>query len=185
MIEVGRWTEYKRVTHAIFNQFDDVPVLACFGNDEQEMTVQSARELVGESITFLDGGTCVISAGKMKLGVLGVPLFDSARNTHNGSFDRIIRRRVGKMRRGLEDLRTRCERVILLMHYSPLTPEAFPATFSWWLSCSFERVRPDMIIHGHIHYATNPNVMMHGIKIVNVAFPATREIMEIVIESAE
>ncbi len=183
MIEAGRLYEYQNIIKIIINHFgEEVPVIACFGNDENVENKEEIREVVKERICFLDGEITIISAKEIKIGILGVPLLDAANSLQDMTLESIVEKRINELSKRLEELKKRCHRTILLMHYSPISTETYPVSFTWWISRVFANVVPDIIIHGHIHYATNPETQIEDTRVVNVAYPATRKITEIVLE---
>lgn len=182
MIDVGKIEEYSHISGAIIDRFgEELHVVACFGNDEKGIIQQSVQNIVEDRIMFLDGETVVISHNEGKLGILGVPLLDVTRNLWDRSIEDIFEKRIQHLARHLEELKMTCDRTILLLHYSPLSGEMYPETFSWWVSRTFKEAQPDLVVHGHIHYATKSYTMIGNTKVVNVAFPSTGKVTEILL----
>jgi Icc-related predicted phosphoesterase len=180
MIDSGRADEYGHISDAIRSQFGELlPVVACFGNDEQRADTRAIRSIVGSSIVFLDGETTIIPLRGRSIGVLGVPLLDASSCSQDRTLQDIFEERIQSLARSLEQIGRICDYTVLLMHYSPLSTEAYPDSFSWWMSHAFKQIQPDLIIHGHIHYETRPLTTIDATKVVNVAFPATRKITEL------
>lgn len=180
MIEVGRVHEYQQIAEAINDHFgSQIPIVACFGNDEQGTDRESIREVVKGRILFLDGESFEIHGPGKSLGVFGVPIFDVTRNKEEGTIQDFMEKRIKTMHDGVLELLAKCDWTVLLMHYSPLSTVAYPESFTWWISEALENAHPDLIIHGHVHYATNPETTVGATRITNVAFPATRKITEI------
>ncbi len=180
MIDSGKIEEYSHVANAITNRFGkELPVIACFGNDEHGAPVESVQKIVGERITFLDGETTVISDKGTNLGILGVPVLDVANSPQDSSLEEIFENRIQYLAQRLGELKRTCDRSIVLLHYSPLSAETYPVSFSWWVSNTFKEAQPDLVVHGHIHYATNPDIRIGITRVINVAFPSTEKITEV------
>ncbi len=180
MIDSGRAAEYVHITDAIRSRFRQaLPVVACFGNDEQRADTQAIRSTVGSSIVFLDEETVVIPLRGLSIGVLGVPLLDVSSHSQDRTLQDIFGERIQSLAQSLEQMGSICDYSVLLMHYSPLSTEAYPDSFSWWMAHAFKQIQPDLIVHGHIHYATKPVTTIGKTRVVNVAFPATRKITEL------
>ncbi len=180
MVNFGKIEEYVNVLEAITDQFGhSIQVVACFGNDEHGANPQSMYDIVGERIMFLDGDSEVISHNGRNIGILGVPMLNVNIDHKDKSLEEIFEQKISVLAQHLADLKKTCEKSILLLHYSPLSTEAFPEAFSWWISKTFQEAQPDLIIHGHVHYAIKPEVRIGSTQIINVAFPATHKITEI------
>jgi Icc-related predicted phosphoesterase len=179
MIDSGKAAEYTHITDAIRSRFGEaLPVVACFGNDEQRADSQAIRIIVGSSIVFLDGETTIIPLRGRSIGVLGVPLLDVSDHSQDKTLQDIFGERIQSLAENLEQMGRICDYSVLLMHYSPLSTESYPDSFSWWMARAFRQIQPDLIIHGHIHYETKPVTTIEKTRVVNVAFPATGKITE-------
>lgn len=175
MIEAGRLYEYRHVANTMAERFgEELPIFACFGNDEQGCDVEAIQETVGERIVFLNGETRVVPLQDITVGILGVPLLDAV--GHKQNLEHILKTRIQTLAHQLMHIHQRCDRTILLMHYSPIATGISPDSFTWWIDDIFNHIAPDVIVHGHIHYSKNPVVQIRDTKVVNVAFPATRGI---------
>ncbi|MFW9959337.1 MAG: metallophosphoesterase [Candidatus Odinarchaeota archaeon] len=180
MIEAGRFHEYQQIAEAINDRFgSQISIIACFGNDEQGTDKQSIRKVVKDRIRFLDGDSCEIHGLSESLGIFGVPMFDAAKNNEKSTIQDIMDKRIKTMHDEVLELLTKCDWTVLLMHYSPLSTDSYPESLIWWISEALENTPPNWIVHGHIHYATNPEIQIGPTRIMNVAFPATRKITEI------
>ncbi|MFW9921362.1 MAG: hypothetical protein ACFFED_17310, partial [Candidatus Thorarchaeota archaeon] len=168
------------IASAVTNRFGtDLPVVACFGNDENIEDKEDIREIVENRIIFLEGESRIIRVNNQEIGILGVPLLNVANSPQDMPLERVLKSRIGILAEKLRELKSTCQKAILLMHYSPISTDTYPASFTWWISEVFANVSPDYIIHGHIHYATNPEAQIGSTKVMNVAYPATRKITEI------
>ena len=132
MIEFGKVWEYRNVADVITTRFDeDVPIVACFGNDEGELTSQEATDIVDNRIEFLDSSSEVVSHDGQDIGILGVPIVTV---NNDMSIEEIFESKISILAEHLGVLSKSCDKSILLMHYSPLSTETFPEAFSWWIS---------------------------------------------------
>jgi len=180
MIEARRVHQYKSIADVITDRFgNDLPILACIGNDEQESTIRELQDITSGRIRFLDAGTEISTYAGKSIGVTGVPVAVSRSEPEEQGIKEIFAKRSADLAREIAEVKRTCEVSILLMHYSPISPVTFPTSFTVWLSRAFEKHQPDIIVHGHIHYSTNPELRVGNTRVLNVAFPATNTITEI------
>ncbi|MHA2425057.1 MAG: metallophosphoesterase family protein [Candidatus Thorarchaeota archaeon] len=179
MVNFGKIEEYVNILKAITDQFGySVPIVACFGNDEHGANPENMYDVVGNRIRFLDGDSDVVSHSGRKIGILGVPMLNVNRDQKDKSLEEIFEQKISVLAQHLGELKKTCDKTILLLHYSPLSTEAFPEAFSWWISKTFQEAQPDLIIHGHVHYAIKPEIRIGPTQIINVAYPATHRVTE-------
>ena len=180
MIEAGRFAEYRKIVEVITSRFgDDLPVVACQGNDEYGADVTTLQEISSDRIIFLNSSSSILTLDDQTLGIVGIPPVTHEEIGTEQDIEGIFAKRISDLKMQIIGLKHKCDKMILLMHYSPISPESFPISFSWWLSQAFDNNQPDIVIHGHIHYATNPEASIGHTRILNVAFPATRKMTEI------
>ena len=180
MVNFGKIEEYRNVSEAIIHRFgNELPIVACFGNEERGVTPYDMMEIVGERITFLDGDSLTLDHNDRKIGILGVPVMDPVKSPKDKSLEDIFEEKIRHMGYHLGKLKESCDKVILLLHYSPLSSEAFPEAFSWWISEALETVSPNLIIHGHVHDAKTKKVEIEATTILNVALPVTGSVTEL------
>jgi predicted phosphohydrolase len=179
MVNFGKIEEYRNILDTITSQFgESLPIVACFGNDEHGASPQDMSEVVGNRITFLDGDIEIHTFDGLKVGILGVPMLKFYSEQKDKSLEEIFEVKIKHLAQQLGTLKKSSDKTILLLHYSPLSNETYPETFSWWISQTFQEAQPDLIIHGHLHYAKRPDMRIESIQVMNVAFPATKNITE-------
>ena len=165
MIEAGRVHEYQQIAEAINDYFDSqIPIIACFGNDEQGIDREIIPETAKKRIRFLDGESFEINGPSETLGIFGVSIFDPVRSMEESTIQDLMQMRIQIVHDGVHELLTKCDWTVLLMHYSPLSADTYPVSFTWWISKALENAPPNQI---------------GATRITNVAFPATRKITEI------
>ncbi|NWF95495.1 MAG: metallophosphoesterase [Candidatus Thorarchaeota archaeon] len=188
MVNRGMSAEFPRVLDTIEQQIgDDVPIVACFGNEEYIDTRTKLRASTGDRVTFLDEQSTVLEIGKTTVGIVGTqgsldkPTLWQKRNMPQPRI--IFERRAERAVSLLRELRGVVDRRILLMHYSPCleTCEGEESkTFSWLGSRKFysavRNEQPDLVIHGHVHNATVHEARVGTTLVLNVAFPATERV---------
>ncbi|MDF1538372.1 MAG: metallophosphoesterase [Candidatus Thorarchaeota archaeon] len=180
MVDAGNVNEYRNISNAITELFgDELPIVACFGNDENGASIRDMKDIVRERIVFLDGDTTVIHYNGRKIGILGVPMLNVARAPKDSTLEDIFEKKIDNLTRNLGDLSKTCDQSIFLLHYSPLSAETYPEDFSWWVSRTFSEAKPELVIHGHIHWATKSETRIRNTRVFNVAYPSTRKITEL------
>ncbi len=179
MVDFGKVEEYSAIADVIAKQFEnDIPIVGCFGNDEKGASLQHVNTIVDGRIKFLDSETTVLTHRGRKIGILGIPVLNMNQDTKDRSLEEIFDKKIAYLSEQLISLYDSCDKTILLLHYSPLSTETFPETFSWWISKTFNKDQPDVIVHGHVHYAKKPIIRIGKTQLLNVAYPATRKVTE-------
>lgn len=184
IVNRGAAKEYPRVLEAIDRIHGDIPIVACFGNEEYPASRNEILSLVEDRVTFLDeSSTSLIISGR-KVGIVGASVLleqsQSAQEGINDQHSRIkhaFEKRALRISQHLQKLVNTVQHAILLLHYSPLSEES--SEFSWWISKALESVRPTLIVHGHVHTSTNHKVVIGAIPVYNVALPAVGRITEL------
>jgi len=179
IVNRGKASEYPVVANAIDSVHGQVPIIACFGNEDNELYHENQIiELVGDRVTFLDDATVTLSIGGTTLGVVGVSIVtEKVKDVE--TMQAIFEERASRISEFLEELTAVSDHTIVLSHYSPLVETE--NTFSWWFEKGLKKNRPSLIVHGHIHNSTKNRVMVESTPVYNVALPAVGSITEIVL----
>ncbi|MFX0045518.1 MAG: metallophosphoesterase [Candidatus Hermodarchaeota archaeon] len=187
IVNFGKAAEYRNVIDAIDLHLNpDLPIVACFGNEEFAGIRNDILESTANRVTFLDNESITFDYGDSKLGVVGThaPFENPSGSNNLGSSDirRAFESRAKRLSRILQDTARKVDDIILLMHYSPLSENKIGTdydSFSWWISQATESVQPDLIFHGHVHNPVKRSATIGETRVLNVAFPAKEEVTEI------
>lgn len=180
MIDAGKISEYRNVADSISNRFGiDLPIVACLGNDEMNAEISTLFDAAKKRISFLENDSLVIHHEGTDVGIVGAPILDVSVECGEKNVESVFQKKIQKTAELLNTLTEVSDYTIFLLHYSPLSIDTYPEAFSWWVAEAFREARPDLVIHGHIHYAAKPEVRIGDTRIFNVAYPSTREITEI------
>jgi Icc-related predicted phosphoesterase len=171
------------VVLATARKFYGGQILACFGNEEYEQSVEeykSSREL-----TWIDDRAVTLEVGDLKVGVIGSrgsldrPTF--WQRTHVKGVAETYRRRVETVDRLLAELRADVK--IVMTHYAPtyVTLEgeresAWPEVACRAFQSIIERRQPDVWFHGHAHQSRKSEVEMGKTLVANASLPSRRKI---------
>ncbi|MFW9846770.1 MAG: metallophosphoesterase [Candidatus Thorarchaeota archaeon] len=186
MVNFGMTSQYSNVIQAIDTVFATrVPIIACFGNEEFEEFRPDIRNHVRDRIVFLDGESTTIESFESKSGVIGVtaPAEQEGQFTSEGLreiYEEHARRLNRLMRKTAVDI----DFLIILMHYSPLAEGPHvkdEIRYSWWFLNAIADLEPDLVIHGHLHGGDKLEVAIGKTRILNVAFPASRKVTEVIL----
>lgn len=179
IVNRGKADEYLRVVDAIDRIHGEVPIIACFGNEEY---LESRVEIISQirnRVAFLDETAIRVSITGSTIGVVGssVILDQSIEQSRIRNF---FENRADRISQLLQDVAKNTEHTILLLHYSPFVKNHDEThSFSWWVSKAVETKKPSLIVHGHIHDSTNPKVVIETTPVYNVALPAVGSITEL------
>lgn len=164
------------------------PFYACFGNDEFDTVKDTLRNIAKGVITFLDDELVIAEIGEAgsigivgSRGVLDQPTFWQARNVPG--IQEHYTTRVGRLKKLLEEARSRADYSILLTHYACTfasvegePQRAFPQMGSQRVESLLRQYVPTLAIHGHAHRGRKQAVV-GGVPVYNVALPLQGEIV--------
>jgi Icc-related predicted phosphoesterase len=187
MVNRGAASEYERIVDSVETYVDkDLPLIACFGNEEYEEARKDLNKYCRNRVKFLEGEALLLEIGGRTIGVVGAPAPIDRRSKKDELGGRSIRQRfqmrVRRLSKLLEDVSQDTNYTVLLMHYSPLmdaADENEAPIFSWWITEATKDFPPNLIIHGHNHISSRLWTEIGGTRICNVAIPAVGRITEI------
>ena len=171
IVNRGNSEGYPIVTDTIDSFFGNVPIIACFGNEDYNMfhNEQQIVELVGTRVTFLDNRSISIPIRDTKIGIVGVSIV-SERVKEVASIRSVFEEQARRISKSLEELGGSVSELIILSHFSPLAESE--SSFSWWFREAIKHHTPSLIIHGHLHDTKENKVVVESTPIYNVT--ATR-----------
>ncbi|MHA1908489.1 MAG: metallophosphoesterase family protein [Candidatus Thorarchaeota archaeon] len=175
------------IDEALGNRF---PIIGCFGNEEYSEVRGEIQTYVENRMTLLDEQSTIINFNGKKIGIVGTqgsldkPTSWQKRNIP-GIKD-IFERRAGRAESLLKRIASEVDYRILLMHYSPCIETCKGEdlrSFAWLGSRKFYRVisevKPDLVIHGHVHNSKVHEAKVGATLVRNVALPAVGRITEL------
>ncbi len=185
MVLKGRIVEYSTVLSIIRSRYSG-PIYAVFGNEEYQEQEEELRTKYRE-ITWLNDSYAGVEVKGVKLGVVGSrgvldrPTSWQARNIPGIAIK--YAERVEKLRELLTMAKRENNYVILVTHYAVAcdtlkgeNPRIWKYLGSARLKNVVKQVKPNVVIHGHAHNSSNPQARIDGVKVYNVALPATKQI---------
>jgi Icc-related predicted phosphoesterase len=189
MVNFGRAAEYQNIINTIDSILGaEVPVVACFGNEEFIESRNNILELTQTRISFLDGESIIIKNGELEIGIVGAPaptdVIDASKGLNRQDIRGIFETRARLLSSLVKDVASKADQTVLLMHYSPLSErpnDKNVSEYSGWISKIIKEVQPNLVIHGHIHGSKMLRTSIGRTRIFNVAFPATNTVTEIVL----
>jgi len=177
IVNRGKVNEYPVVVDAINSVHGRVPIIACFGNEDNELyDERQIIELVGDRVTFLDNATVSLSIRSSTLGVVGVSIVSEKVKDIEAMQD-IFEDRARRISECLRELTAVNDHTVVLSHYSPLVETE--NAFSWWFEKAVKNIKPTLIVHGHIHNSSKNRVVVESTPIYNVSLPAVGSITEL------
>jgi len=187
MIDSGKVSEYGNIIDAIDSHFGSrIPIVACFGNDENEEVRPDILRFLGDRVTFLDEQAFRVDLKVATVGIVGAPTLigsdERPRSRGVRAIGKVFEKRIENLSRLLTEAAKTCIYTILLMHYCPLLETengTHPDAFSWWVSKAVQNAEPDVIVYGHVHVSARPATRIGQIRAVNVALPAVGRMTEL------
>jgi Icc-related predicted phosphoesterase len=181
IVNRGIADEYLCVVDLIERTHGEVPIIACFGNEEYIESRNEIVSLVGDRVIFLDESTTTLSITGSCLGVVGTSVILDQPLGLTEIKD-VFEKRAKRVSKLLESVAKISDHTILLLHYSPLSEEHHDSqSFSWWVSRAVEEVKPTLIVHGHIHNSKILKTKIETTSVYNVALPAVGSITELIL----
>jgi len=191
IVNRGSAEEYPIVLDAIHDVLGfSFPVIGCFGNEEYSEVRGTIVKYVKDRMVILDEKSTIVTIKGKSIGIVGTqgsldkPTSWQKKNV-SGIRD-IFARRANRAASLLKRLEGRVDYRILLMHYSPCieTCEGEDSRdFAWLGSRKFYTVittmKPDLVIHGHVHNSTIHEAKVGTTLVRNVALPAVGRITEL------
>ncbi len=187
MVNFGRSVEYQNVIKAIDSSIGtEIPIIACFGNEEHRERRDDVLSIVGTRVKFLDEQNIIVDVDGIKIGIVGAAFPFSSRDRQEIRTEKIqtiFESRVANLSQLLSEISEKSNYTILLLHYSPLLETSGDEmdSFSWWISEVVQESRPNLIIHGHVHSPMKRRTVIGDTVVINVAFPDDNKITEIVL----
>jgi len=186
MVEKGNVAALRPVIKAVRGNCPSARIVAVFGNEEY---MDREHEFVRNypEIVWLNDSYMTLEYGDMRVAVYGTrgaidkPTTWQARHIPN--IRRIYAERVRKLREQVLRLKRQGFNVIVVMHYAPTTltiegedPRIWPYLASHAMEEAIRETQPDIVVHGHAHHAKRLEAVIGRSIVVNVAFPARRDI---------
>ncbi len=178
IVNRGNSEGYPIVIDAIDSYFRGIPIVACFGNEDYNIShnEQQIVNLVGRRVIFLDNESTSFSIKDSNIGIVGVSIV-SGRVKEVSAIRSVFEKQTRWISQSLKELAAFASEVIILSHYSPLAENEL--SFSWWFGKAIENHRPSLIVHGHIHDSIENKVVVESTPVFNVALPTVGSITEI------
>ncbi len=172
------------VLREVTARFRDTPVVSVFGNDEYHEVEDRLIKEFGYVI-WLNDSVAVLKLGEVTVGVVGsrgvLDKLTHWQRKNMPQLETVYRRRVGVLRRLLEEVSRVSDITVLLTHYAPtyLTVRGEPEKIYPYMGCKrledvLKEAKPDLAIHAHAHNATTTEAVVGLTKVYNVSLPARR-----------
>ncbi len=186
MVDKGNVAALRPVVTATRSMCSRARIVAVYGNEEYFDREKLFASRYPE-VLWLDDSYTVIEAGGEPVAVYGTRgALDEPttwQRRHIPSIRLIYRRKVEKLRETVRLLRRRGYRVVVVMHYAPttLTLEGEdPSIWKYMASREMEKAiietRPNIVVHGHAHHSRRLEAELDGVRVLNVALPARRDV---------
>jgi len=191
MVNRGNAEEIVRVLDTIEDTLGlGFPIIGCFGNEEYNEIRKKIMKLVDGRMVFLDEQWSTVNSDGKTIGIVGTQgSLDKATTWQRRNIPgvkRVFERRAARASSLLKGLMKKVDHTILLMHYSPCLETCEgeeDKAFGWLGSRKFysvvEKRQPDLVIHGHVHNASQHEAIIGRTLVRNVAFPAVRTVTEL------
>jgi len=187
MVEKGNVAALAPVVQAVKAKCPAARIVAVFGNEEY-MDRESEFIRRYSDVVWLNDSYMTFEYGDLRVAVYGTrgaldkPTTWQARNIPN--IRRIYAERVRRLRETVARLKRQGFEVIVVMHYAPTVltiegedPRIWPYLSSREMERAIRETQPELVIHGHAHRAKRLEATLGATRVINVAFPARRDIV--------
>ena len=178
--------------HKAIRKYWSGPVISIFGNEEYDEVKDKITKLTSDFIWLDDEGKIlkIKNIGICFIGSRGSiekPTRWQSKNIPN--ILQIYKNRENKIKELISRYKSSGYYVILILHYAPTYStllgekrEIWPFLASRRLERIIVKLKPDLVIHAHVHNSKRNHVILEGIPIYNVSLPATNSITLITIK---
>lgn len=186
MVERGNVSALRPVVEATRSRCPGARLVAVFGNEEymdrEHVFMQRYREIV-----WLNDSYMTVEWGDLRIAIYGTRgAIDKPtpwQIRHIPNIRRIYRERVERLRTTVSRLKKDGYYVVVVMHYAPTVltvegeePRIWPYLASREMENAIRETQPHLVIHGHAHNSKRLEARIGETRVVNVAFPARRDI---------
>ena len=186
MVDKGRVDALAPVVKVTKSMCRNARIIASFGNEEYFDREHMFMSRYNDVIWLEDRHLTVEIPGKRiaiygTRGALDEPT--SWQKRHIPSIRLIYKNKVKKLEENVSKLKREGYFVIVLMHYAPTYSTLEGEDRSIWkfigskrMEEAIRRSKPDLVIHGHAHNSIRHEARIDGIRVINVALPARKDI---------
>ncbi len=186
MVDKGRVDALAPVVRITKSMCRNARIIASFGNEEyfdrEHMFMTRYNDII-----WLEDRHLTIETPSKRIAIYGTRgALDeptSWQKKHIPSIRLIYKNKIKKLEENVSKLKREGYFVIVLMHYAPTYSTLEGEDRGIWkfigskqMEDAIKRSRPDIVIHGHAHNSVRYEVKIDGIRIINVALPARRDV---------
>ncbi|MCS7099654.1 MAG: metallophosphoesterase [Sulfolobales archaeon] len=186
IIDRGDVSGMELVLREVTSRFKDVPVVSVFGNDEYH-EVEDYLIKNFNYVVWLNDSVTVLKAGSIPIGIVGsrgsLDKLTYWQSKNMPQLESVYRRRVGVLRKLIEEVNRVADVTVLLTHYAPTyqTIRGEPEKIYPYMGCRhleevIRETKPDLAIHAHAHNATVTETTIGLTRVYNVSLPARKSV---------
>ncbi len=188
MVEKGNVNALRSVVEATKRFCNNAKILAVFGNEEYVDREAEFIKRYPEIIWLSDNYYVFVSASGEEVAIYGtrgsLDRPTKWQRRHIPGIEKIYRERAERLKEVVSQLKKKYSKVIVVMHYAPtyLTLEGedkriWPEVGSLMMESAIRKAQPLLVIHGHAHNSKRLEARINGTRVINVAFPARKDIV--------
>jgi len=188
MVEKGNVGALRSVLEATKRICSRARIVAVFGNEEFMDREHEFVKRYPEVIWLNDNYYIFVSSKGEEIAIYGTrgSLDRPTRwqRKHIPGIEMIYKERVERLRKIVKELKKNYKKVVVLMHYAPTyatlegeDKSIWPEVGSLLMEAAIREVKPTIVIHGHAHNSKRLEAHTNGVRVINVAFPARKDIV--------
>jgi Icc-related predicted phosphoesterase len=184
MIDSGNVRELRFIVDAVKFRFNDVPIIAVFGNEEyQEVEEKLIKEY--PEITWLNDSPTVLYIDNVRIGIVGsrgsLEKLTYWQSRNKPILEKVYKERVLIIKKLINEVKKVSDISIYVSHYAPTfitvkgePDRILPFMGSRDMENTIKEAKPSIAIHAHAHNSKVLEAVIDGVKVYNVSLPARR-----------
>ncbi|RUM47338.1 MAG: metallophosphoesterase [Hyperthermus sp.] len=192
MVDKGNVKALAPVVNVTKKLCSNARIIAVFGNEEyfdrEPVFINSYTDVLWLNDTYM-----LMEVGGVKLAVYGtrgaIDEPTTWQRRHIPGIRLFYTRVVNRLEQSVATLRSKGYTVVAVMHYAPTYATIEGEDERIWrfvaskaMERAIVRSKPHLVIHGHAHNSKRLEACIDGVRVINVAFPARRDITVITIK---
>ncbi len=189
LVEKNNYQALKEVVSLIKSKLGNIPLIACFGNEEYRGFEEKYKSLYKE-IIWIDDYYYITEIKGLKIGIIGSRgALDRPTSWQRRNMPWIInyyRELPRKLEELAKKIKDKTDVLILLIHYGVTYKNLLGEPRTIWPYLASKRVEEiiikgyfDIVIHGHAHNAVIEKTTINSTEIYNVSLPGRKKLVKL------
>ena len=195
LVEKNNYHALREVIFLIKNKLGNIPIVACFGNEEYRGFEEKYRSLY-KDIMWIDDHYHIIKVKRLKIGIIGSRgALDKPTPWQRKNMPWITnyyRELPKKLENLAKSIRDKVDTLILLIHYGVTYKNLLGEPKAIWPYLASKRMEEiiskgyfDIVVHGHAHNAIIEKTIINSTIVYNVSLPGRKKLIRLEVSKKE